>query len=238
MIRATRFASTCEEWEPKCESRAIRPIPLQALGAQPIAGDHNARVHAESPSQAVPNIGDWVVSDYSRGVWGVYRVERDFYELRFKLSEPKVRRRALVFATRLVNDAWKRSVSTEVWSAALVHPLNKDQSDRLSVALAADPDLLAKFHRYVPKPIDLVCNLRFGPVPGGFDAFSGRVEAFLGSRIAIGLSLDEILPLIVSSGLGEHMNRNPGVGTLQLISPNHLRRGDEFVFTSFRTLSF
>jgi hypothetical protein len=195
-------------------------------------------VPAESQRPTAPNIGDWVVSDYSRGVWRVYRVERDFYDLRYKLTEPKVKRPALVFATRLVNDAWKRSFSTEVWSAALVHPLNEEQSNRLAAALAADSDLLARFDRYTPKPIDLVCNLRFGPVPGGFDAFAGEVEAFLASRIAIGLSLDEILPLIASSGLSESMNRNPGVGTLQLNSPNHLRRGDEFVFTSFRTLNF
>jgi hypothetical protein len=197
-----------------------------------------ARVPPGSQSPAVPNIGDWVVSDYSQGVWRVYRVERDFYDQRYKLTEPKVKRRALVFATRLVNDAWRRSFSTEVWSAALVHALNEEQSNRLRAALAADPDLLVRFDRYAPKPIDLVCNLRFGPGAGGFDAFSGEVEALLGSRLAIGLSLDEILPLIVSSGLSEYMNQNPGVCTLQLNSPNHLRRGDEFVFTSFRTLNF
>ena len=195
------------------------------------------RVPAESQSPAVPNIGDWVGSDYSRGVWRVYRVERDFYDLRYKLAEPKVKRRALVFATRLVNDAWKKSFSTEVWSAALVHPLNEGQSHRLEGVLAGDPDLLAKFDRYAPKPIDLVCNLRFGPVPGGFDALSSEIDAFLGSRIAVGLSLDEILPLIASSGLSEYMNRNPGIGTLQLKSPDHLRRGDDFVFTSFQTLN-
>jgi hypothetical protein len=195
-------------------------------------------VPAESQSPAVPNIGDWVVSDYSRGVWRVYRVERGFYDLRYKLTDPKVKRRALVFVTRLVNDAWKRSFTSEVWSAAPVHPLNEERSNRLVAALTADPDLLATFDRYVPEPIDLVCNLGFGPVPGGFDAFSAEVEGFLGSRIATGLSLDEILPLIASSGLSGHMNRNPGVGTLQLNSPNHLRRGDEFVFTSFRTLNF
>jgi hypothetical protein len=195
-------------------------------------------VPAESQSPAVPNIGDWVASDYSPGVWRVYRVERDFYDLRYNLTEPKVKRRALIFATRLVNDAWKRSFSTEVWSAALAHPLNEEQSNRLAAALAADSDLLARFDRYAPKPIDLVCNLRFGPMPGGFDALSREAEALLGSQIAIGLSLDEILPLIALSGLSEHMNRNPGVGTLQLTSPNHLRRGDEFVFTSFRTLNF
>jgi hypothetical protein len=197
-----------------------------------------ARVPVESKRPAVPNIGDWVASDYSRGVWRVFRVELNFYDLRYNVTEPKVRGRALVFATKLLNDAWKRSFSTVVWSAALVHPLNEEQSDRLLAALAADPDLLAKFDRYVPKPIDLVCNLRFGPVPGGFEAFSEEVEASLGSRIAIGLCLDEILPLIASSGLSEYMNRNPGVGTLQLNSPNHLRRGDEFVFTSFRALNF
>ena len=193
---------------------------------------------AESQSPAVPSIGDWVASDYSQGIWRVFRVERDFYDLRYKLTEPKVKRRALVFATRLVNDLWKRSFSTGVWSAALVHALSEEQSNRLTAVLAADPDLLAKFDRYAPKPIDLVCNLRFGPLPGGFDAFSEEVEALLGSRIAIGLSLDEILPLIASSGLSEYMNRSPGVGTLQLNSPNHLRRGDEFVFTSCRSLNF
>jgi hypothetical protein len=183
-------------------------------------------------------VGDWVVSDYSQGVWRVFRLERDFFDLRYKLTDPKLKRGSLVFATRLVNAAWKRSFSTEVWSAALVHPLSREQSDRLGATLAADPDLLAKFGRYSPKPIDLVCNLRFSAVPGGFEGFRREVESSLGSRLPNGLSLDEILPLIASSGLNEHMNRNPGAVTLQLNSPNHLRRGDEFIFTSFRTLSF
>jgi hypothetical protein len=135
-------------------------------------------VPAESQSSAVPNIGEWVVSDYSQGVWRVFRVESDFYDQRYKLTEPKVKRRALVFATRLVNDAWKKSFFTEVWSAALVHPLNEEQANRLGAALAADPDLLAKFDRYVPKPIDLVCNLRFGPVPGGLTRSPERSKRF------------------------------------------------------------
>lgn len=189
-------------------------------------------------SDAPPRIREWVVSDYSTGVWRVFRVERDFYEFRYRLTDPKVKSRTLVFAARLANDAWKRSFATEVWSAGLVHPLDPDRSDRLELMLAADPDLLAEFDRYSPKPLDLLCNLRFSSSPAGFEAFRQEIDNMLGDRIESGLTLDDILGVIASSKLKDRQNRNPGGATLQLNSPNHLRRGDEFVFTSFRTLNF
>lgn len=198
---------------------------------------NNRPVAAGSPGPAFPTIGEWVVSDYSPGVWRVFRVERDFYDQRYRLTDPKVKRRTMVFAARLVNAAWKRSFSNEVWSVGLVHPVNREQSDRLASTLAENPGLLAEFDRYVPKPIDLICNLRFSAMRGGFEVFRREVDKVLGSRLEVGLSVDEILGLITSSSLIEHMNRNPGVATLQLNSPDHLRRGDELVFTSFRVLN-
>lgn len=239
------------------------PLPtyLAQLGVDPktVAVEHNGTIIERSAYEGVtlkhgdtveivrmvgggllapPGIGEWIVSDYSQGVWRVFRVERDFYDFRYRLTDPKIKSRTLVFGTRLVNNAWKKSFSADVWSAGLVHPLDPEKSNRLAETLAADSGLLANFDRYSPKPIDLICNLSFGAVPGGYKVFQRDVEAFLGDRIGSGLSLDQILGLIAASSLTDHQNRNPGAATLQLNSPDHLRRGDEFVFTSFRALSF
>jgi thiamine biosynthesis protein ThiS len=241
-----------------------RPTPLLAyleqLGVNPkaVAVEHNGTILERAAYGGVtlkqddtveivrmvgggllgqPGIGQWVVSDDSAGVWRVFRVERDFYEFRYRLTNPKLKQRTLVFGTRLLNGVWKRSFSTDVWSAGLVHPLDPEKSNRLAAALASDPDLLANFNRYSPKPIDLICNLGFTAVPGGFGEFQRTLAALLGDRIGAGLPLDEILGLIAASSLKDHQNRNPATLTLQLSSPDHLRRGDEFVFTTFRALS-
>jgi hypothetical protein len=47
-------------------------------------------------------IGDWVYS-FRQGIWQVYRILANFYELRYSLTEPKkMSNRILVFSKRLI----------------------------------------------------------------------------------------------------------------------------------------
>ena len=58
-------------------------------------------------------VGDWVTS-YTAGIWQVYKIIDDFYELKWNLKEKKEKsKRVMVFSKRLCHNNGKRSFSTE-----------------------------------------------------------------------------------------------------------------------------
>jgi hypothetical protein len=185
------------------------------------------------------NIGDWVVSDDSPGIWRVFRIERDFMEFRWSLTAAKVRsKNVLVFAQRVLGSTWKKSFTSRVFEESLVHPLPVDMQQRLHQRLAQDPGLSNAIDQSKPESVDLVVNLRFGPIEGGANTVAVECERLLGPRIDKGMILDEVLALLATSTIDAWRSKNPTVATLQLVAPGHLRRGDEFALSTFRVLTF
>jgi len=190
---------------------------------------------------AAVRVGDWFETALWPGIWQVYRVESGFFEERWHLAEPKVRSsRTLVFVRRIVGDSGQRAFDTQACEASLVAPLSDKQLSRLNDRLGTDPKLAAAFAQYEPKPIDLVTNIGFGlPDDFGYDRFSELCGELLSAPMREGgVTLDDVLRLLADSELEEYRGEIPQTTTLQLISPDHRRRGDEFVSTDFRTLDF
>jgi hypothetical protein len=185
-------------------------------------------------------VGDWVRTALWPGIWNVYRAERDFFADRWDLKEPKVRSPGmLVFLRRIVTDTGKARFDAQVADESWVTKLDDDDQKWLEGLLREQPGLAAAFESYVPPPIDLVTNMSFGlPRDFSFDRFTDECERLLAGKIEAGLSLDEVLALFERSELNRYRDELPETATLQLVSPNHLRRGDEFVHTHFETLAF
>ena len=180
--------------------------------------------------------GDWV-RPYSKGIWRVSRILTGFNEFRYRLSEPKVpSHRTLVFSNRLVNDAWKRSFASECSNATLVTKLSDDERQRVE-ELLRNPRLSTAFDKYesTPKPVDLIVNLRFGPMPqADRERFAHAMEEVLELPMRGGMTLDEVLECIRAAGFEDYSGKVPEVAGVQLVSPGHELRGSDFVMRHYR----
>jgi hypothetical protein len=186
-------------------------------------------------------IGDWV-RPHSKGIWRVFRILQGFNEFRYSLDQSKVPSpRILVFSNRLVNNSWKRSFSTEGSALYWVNLVAPEEQRRIDQLLLTDDKLRKAFEKYesVAKPPDLIVNLRFGQFPNSdrerFKVVCG--DALAGS-IERGLTLDEVLEVVLDAGYKRYMSQNPTLATLQLISLNHELRGPDFVMRRYRFLDF
>ncbi|MBI1352715.1 MAG: hypothetical protein GC160_00105 [Acidobacteria bacterium] len=192
-------------------------------------------------STPIVSVGDWI-RPYSKGIWRVFRILNDFNEFRYSLREPKVRSdRTLVFSNRLVNDSWKRSFSTECSELSWVTSIPREERQRIHQLLRGDEKLRKAFEKFegAPKPVDLVVNLRFGPLPGSDrERFKAAMSEVLHGPIKRGLILDEVLECVRAAGYEGCMSQNPTTATLQLVSPDHELRGREFVMREYRVLNF
>jgi hypothetical protein len=184
--------------------------------------------------------GDWVQARWP-GIWQVYRIESGFFESRWDLSEPKKRsERTLVFIRGIIGKSGKRSFDTQMCEVSLVAPLTDEQRQWLDAVRREQPDLLQAFDAYEPKPVDLVTNIGFGlPDQLTFDDFAAACERLLEPLLSESpVTTDEVLTALAGTELDQYRGQMPQTATLQLTSPDHLRRDDEFVSTRFRTLNF
>ena len=191
-------------------------------------------------SVAAVKIGDWI-RPYSKGIWRVSRVLRDFNEFRYRLSEPKVRsQRVPIFSNRLVNDSWKRSFATECSEQAWVTAISSEDQQKID-QLLKDEKLRNAFEKFegAPKPIDLIVNLRFGPLPDADrKRFGTVISESLDELVQRGATLDEVLECVRAARYEDCMGSNPSVAGLQLVSPNHELRGAEFVIRRYQIREF
>lgn len=186
--------------------------------------------------------GDWVwIKPLWPGVWRVSRVLSGFRENRWSLDDPvKASTRTLIFCYRAFNDSWKRSFSFQSCEISLVQHLADEEQKQLRALFASDTKLKDAFAKYqsTHASIDLVANVSLGVMDDEITSrFPSLCDEMLSSRIAHGVTLDEVLQLLKDRDLEEHIRMIPKQRTLQLISTNHELRGSEFVYRRYRTLN-
>jgi hypothetical protein len=157
------------------------------------------------------------------------------------LDEPlKPSERTIVFCHRIVNDSWKRSFSHQSCEATLPRPLSTSEQEQIQTLLTAEKRLVAAFEKYRAraKALDLIANLGFGAL-GEDEAreFPQTCDNLLAGRIAVGLTMDDVLGLLGSSWLDSHRGRLPQQMTLQLIATGHEVRNRRFLYRRYRSLA-
>ncbi|QSP94017.1 hypothetical protein LPB19_12545 [Marinobacter salinisoli] len=184
-------------------------------------------------------IGDWVTS-YTAGIWQVYRVIDDFYELRWSLQEEKKKSdRTLICSKRLFNSKWKRSFSSESCHHVFVDLLSSDDVRRISVEFNKNPKLQEAFEKYEPKDSNLLSDIGFSlPESYDYDDFAKEVESLLAGRIAHGLIMDEILEILEGSDVFQYKGKYPQNARIQFFCQNYEISSSELIFRRYRTLNF
>lgn len=184
-------------------------------------------------------VGDWNQTDYTPGVWRVFRMESGFIDARLPAGSPETKSaKTLVFAHRIVGSTWKKSFKDDCFELSLVHHLPAEEADRLSDLLREDLSLAEALKTYVPTSIDLVGNISYGRIEGGTAALRAEAERLIGTDIVAGLSFSDILARMAISPVEALRGKNPRTASLQIVSPEHLRRRDEWIYTSFNVLDF
>ena len=181
------------------------------------------------------SVGDWVET-HSPGIWRVFRIERGFYEFRYRVGERKrISRRTLVFAKRLFDQNWKKSFATEVNDITTVTSLRDDE---IAQAVAkANPALLAEFLAWEPEGLDFMMALRFNfPPPVELDGIRKAVLAVFAGIESSGLSNDDILRRIAESHFGQLQADGISNVTIRFLCRNYELRDGEFVFRAVDVL--
>ena len=179
-------------------------------------------------------IGDWVTS-YTPGIWRVYRVLSIDREMRFSLSERRMKsRRVVVFSTRLVDAKWRRAFKTESCEQTLIHSLSGDDEKQLMQMLKEEPQLLKEFERYAPEPIDLIVNLSMR-VPE-FVTLEDFCRRALTPAMTSGMSMEDVLQLLQKANLDRCVGKFPINATLQMVCHDHEMREGEFILRACRSL--
>lgn len=187
--------------------------------------------------------GDWIrIPSLFPGVWLVSRVLSRFYEHRWSLDNPKqMSGRTLVFCDRLVNDTWNRSFSRQCCEASYASHLNKEDGTKLRALVGGDSKLMSAFEKYraSKSPLDLIANISMGKLADhDVSSFQQLCSDMLASRIASGITLDEVLTLLRERDLEKHIAATPIQVTLQLTSKGHELRGGDFLYRTYRILGF
>jgi hypothetical protein len=128
-----------------------------------------------------------------------------------------------------------------VLELSFVHPLEADERGRLNALLSSDGKLRSAFTKYqsTHATIDLIANVSLGALDDDIvRRFPEICDEMLASRIADGVTLDEVLRLLGEHGLEKHIDMIPKQRTLQLVSVNHELRGSEFVYRRYKILNF
>jgi hypothetical protein len=148
--------------------------------------------------------------------------------------------RTLIFCQRVFNDSWKRSFSYQSCEVSLVRHLADEEQTQLNALMASDSKLRSAFAEYqrTHASIDLIANLSLGALGDEVIArFPSLCDEMLASRIADGVTLDEVLKLVGERDLEKHIRMIPKQRTFQLVCVNHELRGSEFVYRRYRTLN-
>lgn len=187
--------------------------------------------------------GDWIrIPTLFPGIWLVSRVLSRFWEDRWSLDKPKqMSDRTLVFCDRLVNDTWNRSFSRQCCEASYVDHLNEEDSTKLRALVVGGRKLMSAFEKYRASkpPLDLIANISMGRLADhDVSSFQQLCSDMLASRIASGVTLDEVLTLLRERDLEKHIAATPIQVTLQLTSKGYELRGDDFLYRTYRTLGF
>lgn len=155
-------------------------------------------------------IGDWVTS-YSAGIWQVYRIIDDFYELRWDLKDKKEKSsRILVFSKRLFNSKFKRSFSTESCEITFIDPLEKSDKEKVLNLLQSDEKLDKAFKEYKPKSANLISGYSFSlPKSYTYNKFKNRVKELFAETIDSGLTIDDVNKIIYESELEQYKEKTP-----------------------------
>ena len=118
--------------------------------------------------------------------------------------------------------------------------LEPHERQKIEDLLSSDSKLRSAFEKYRAntKAIDLVANLGFGNLSDQEARdFPRRCAQMLESRVRAGLTMDDVLDLLVETGLEPHRGRFPQQATLQFISIGHELRRERFLYRRFRTLA-
>ncbi len=169
-------------------------------------------------------IGDWVRS-YSKGVWQIYRIEK-FGEL-----DPvtgAIRHRESIFSKRFVNNAFKRSFSTECCSPDFVEKLDNSALKDLESFIADNKALYSKFINYVQKTVDLIYNARIS-IPEGKS--SDSVEEELSGLVDV--KAEDLIGLLNEKGY--KVNTHPS-WVAQFIANDHKCKDGQIMYTFERVL--
>ncbi|WP_063704681.1 hypothetical protein [Pseudoalteromonas gelatinilytica] len=168
-------------------------------------------------------VGDWVRS-YGSGIWRVHRIlELNDFDIQSQTNKP----RTVVFSSRFVNDAYKRSFATECCDSAFVYHLQQAERDELDSFINQNIDLYTKFNAYKPKPINVIYNAKINiPVSKS----KSELEDFLISYQS--LFLEQLFCQLHSSGLASSDNKG---WTAQFVAKDHEAVDGKLVY-SFSTL--
>lgn len=184
-------------------------------------------------------IGDWVTS-YTAGIWQVYRIIEDFYELRWNPETPKEKsNRVLVFSKRLCNSKFKRSFGTESCEITFIDPLDKKDKDKVIKLLKGDEKLDKAFQEYQPKSANLISGYSFSlPETYVYTKFESRIKELFDKKINSGLTIDDVNKTIFESELEEYKEKTPHNARIQLICNDHELKDGDFIFREIQIFNF
>ena len=184
-------------------------------------------------------VGDWVTS-YTAGIWKVYKILDDFYELKWNLDEKKEKsKRVMVFSKRLCHNSGKRSFSTEGCELTYIDLLDKDEINNVNELLKENEKLEKAFNNYIPKPVDLVSGLEFSLSKDySFEKFTALINELFEGKIELGLTIDEINTIISKTKLEEFKGKYPINASIQVTCKDHELKNNEFIFKEIKTFNF
>ena len=184
-------------------------------------------------------VGDWVTS-YTAGIWQVYKIIDDFYELKWNLKEEKEKsKRVMVFSKRLCHNNGKRSFSTEGCELTYIDLLDKEEINNVNTLFKETKKLEKDFNNYVPKLVNLVSGVEFSlPDNYSFDKFNSRINDLFDGKIDSGLTIDEINTIISKTELEEFKGKYPVDARIQIICKDHEIKNKEFIFREVKTFNF
>jgi len=172
-------------------------------------------------------VGDWVRS-YGTGIWQVYRVLDNFYDL--DPVNGAIKQRTLIFSKRFISDSFKRSFKSECCHPSYVYHLEETDKTKLDEFIENNPETFKKFVNYLTKPIDSIYSARIGvPDQGTLEEveskFNKKTEL---SVLEINKTLEE---------LGFDLNAFPH-WTVQFVSEDHSCIDNHLIYKFNRILDF
>jgi len=177
---------------------------------------------------------DWVYS-YSKGIWQVYRVLTNFYDL-----DGNKGKKTLIFSKRIVNEKWEKSFSNEVCDISFVKKLSLLDYNRLKKFIKENPKVYPSFIEYSGKPIDFILNLNFDLSKNklSIEEFKKILNKLFENINENGKTFQEIKKIINESKLNELQSNRLVTNILQFVCKNHEVRNSQLIFRKFNILNF
>jgi len=184
------------------------------------------------------NIGDWVTS-YTAGIWQVYRVVDDYFEISWDLeSDKKKSDNPMIFSKRLCHNNGKRSFSTEVCSRAFVDLLDQDSLDNVQIILD-DEKLNKAFSKYSPKPMNCASGMGFSlPDQFSYERFETIINELFEGKIEEGLTVQEINKALSETEIYEFRNTNPQNASIMIVCDDHEIVNSDLIFRKITCFNF